>query len=178
VRLPWDYPRYGVTDIDAVRIVDAVHASAAIPFFFTPVRFTAHGAQVDGVDYPRSPIAWVDGGLLSNFPVEVFDRTDDQPRRWRTLGIKLSAQQTVVPSGRPIRTIVDEGIAVFRTLLNNSDRYYVSSEKARRTVFVDTQGVGPVDFGLGAAEQDRLFTSGQQAARDWLAHHAVAPITP
>ena len=34
----------------------------------------------------------VDGGMLSNFPIEVFDRTDGKPPRWPTFGIKLSAK--------------------------------------------------------------------------------------
>ncbi len=30
--------------------------------------------------------------MLSNFPIEVFDRTDGKPPRWPTFGIKLSAR--------------------------------------------------------------------------------------
>ncbi len=37
VRLPWDYPAYGF-EPDNQRVVDAVRASMAIPFFFEPVR--------------------------------------------------------------------------------------------------------------------------------------------
>ena len=40
VRLPWDYPDYGLEPGNQ-RIVDAVRASMAIPFFFEPVRFQA-----------------------------------------------------------------------------------------------------------------------------------------
>ena len=47
--------------------------------------------RMDGVTYSESSVTWVDGGLLSNFPVEVFDRSDGQPQRWPTIGIKLSA---------------------------------------------------------------------------------------
>ena len=36
----------------------------------------------------------VDGGMLSNFPIEVFDRTDGKAPRWPTFGIKLSAKPT------------------------------------------------------------------------------------
>src|SRR5437588_279707 len=47
VRLPWDYPEYGF-DPGSRRIVDAVRASMAIPFFFEPVRFRAPAATVGG----------------------------------------------------------------------------------------------------------------------------------
>ena len=90
VRLPWDYGNYGL-DPDRERIVDAVRASMSIPFFFEPVRVKAPASTYGGVTYSAGSVTWVDGGLLSNFPVEVFDRSDGQPQRWPTIGIKLSA---------------------------------------------------------------------------------------
>ncbi len=97
VRLPWDYGNYGL-DPGRQRIVDAVRASMSIPFFFEPVRLHAPAATFDGVSYSKGSVIWVDGGLLSNFPVEVFDRSDGQPQRWPTIGIKLSARDTTVPA--------------------------------------------------------------------------------
>ena len=67
-------------------VADAVRASMSIPFFYEPLRFRrrdADGKQVVSV--------MVDGGMLSNFPIDVFDRTDGKPPRWPTFGIKLSA---------------------------------------------------------------------------------------
>jgi NTE family protein len=75
VRLPWDYRQYGKT-ANAERVVDAVRASMSIPFYFRPVDVqTANGT-----------VTWVDGGLLSNFPITVFDRTDGKQARWPTWG--------------------------------------------------------------------------------------------
>ena len=55
----------------------------SIPFFYEPVK----------LDNAKHKACWfVDGGMLSNFPVDVFDRTDGQPPRWPTFGIKLSAR--------------------------------------------------------------------------------------
>ena len=62
----------------------------SIPFFYEPQRFYGRDEQGERV---RSFM--VDGGMLSNFPIEVFDRTDGKPPRWPTFGIKLSAK----PSG-------------------------------------------------------------------------------
>ncbi len=76
VRIPWDLGSYGI-DPDDFPVARAVHASSAIPYVFEPVR-------VGGA-------TWVDGGLLSDFPVELFDRPDAQPR-WPTFGIRLSAR--------------------------------------------------------------------------------------
>jgi|tagenome__1003787_1003787.scaffolds.fasta_scaffold20981668_3 NTE family protein len=49
--------------------------------YFTPCTLT------DPVAGTTSTI--VDGGVLSNFPIEIFDRTGGQPFRWPTFGIRL-----------------------------------------------------------------------------------------
>ena len=72
VRLPWDYARYGL-EADDQSVAEAVRASMSIPFFYEPLRFTGRD------DVGRAVQSYmVDGGMLSNFPIEVFDRTDGQ----------------------------------------------------------------------------------------------------
>jgi NTE family protein len=169
VRLPWDYPSYGHPDIDNELIVDAVRASMSIPFFFDPVRLRAPDATVEGVTYKGGSVTWVDGGMLSNFPVEVFDRTDGEPSRWPTVGIKLSAQKTLVPARSDVHNVIAEAVACLHTLLDNADRYYVTAEKAARTIFVDCFGLKATDFDLTVADQQTLVANGHKAAKDWLA---------
>ena len=83
-RLPWDCQTLYGCDADEVVVADAVRASMSIPFFYRPA--VARNAT-------SKETSWlVDGGMLSNFPVTVFDRHDNQPPRWPTFGIKLSAQ--------------------------------------------------------------------------------------
>src|SRR5437879_9929986 len=85
VRFPWHYAVYG-KDPDEQLVADAVRCSMSIPFFFDPVKF-----DYEAKDGPRASYM-VDGGMLSNFPIDVFDRTDGRPPRWPTFGIKLSAR--------------------------------------------------------------------------------------
>jgi NTE family protein len=169
VRLPWDYPVYGRPDIDSVPIVDAVRASMSIPFFFEPVRFSAPTTEVDGVTYEKGEVLWVDGGLLSNFPVEVFDRGDGAPARWPTLGVKLSARQTTITAATDVDSVFSEALASLHTLLDNADRYYLTPDKASRTVFVDNAGLKATDFHLSKEQQALLYANGTAAARAWLA---------
>lgn len=168
VRLPWDYPMYGMPDIDELPIVNAVRASMAIPFFFEPVKFKAPEAEVDGVHCDAGEVVWVDGGMLSNFPVEVFDRADGLPSRYDTLGIKLSARATNVGNARGVSNVVNESVACLLTLLDNADRYYVTPEKAKWTIFVDNAGIKATDFHLGKGNQDKLYSNGQTAAKGWI----------
>ncbi len=77
---PWDYQgTYGL-EPGGQLVVDAVRASMSIPFFFEP-------AIVKGHDGTSSTL--VDGGVLSNFPIDIFDRTEGRRPRWPTFGVKL-----------------------------------------------------------------------------------------
>jgi NTE family protein len=173
VRLPWDYAEYGL-DPARQRIVDAVRASMSIPFVFQPVRAEV---RTPGSRSKRTA-TWVDGALLDNFPVEVFDRTDGSPARWPTIGIKLSASTAAAAQWRDVDGPFDEALACFHTLLENADRFYVTPERAARTIFVDSAGINAADFAIGAAERALLFENGVAAVRAWLADGRRAVSTP
>ena len=165
VRLPWDYPHYG-QDPATMRVVDAVRASMSIPFFFRPVTFKT----------PTGKVTWVDGGMLSNFPVTVFDRTDGQPQRWPTWGVKLSARPAAVQVDRPAGNDFELARSCLQTLLAGWDRYHLDDEKVTdRTVFVDTGSISATNFGITEAEQSQLFDSGKSAATTFLAGQPATP---
>lgn len=155
-RLPWDLPDYGVDDLPVAR---AVRASAAIPFFFRPVRQRTPGGEA----------TWVDGGLLSNFPVELFDRTDAADPRWPTFGVRLTTRPPTPPVTRELDGPVALGLAALDTLLTDQGTAYLEDRcTVERTVFVPTDGVSVVDFDLDAATTERLYVSGVAAAQDFL----------
>ena len=152
VRIPWDLGDYGL-DPDAFSVARAVHASSAIPYVFEPVRVA--GAT------------WVDGGLLSDFPVELFDRTDAQPR-WPTFGIRLSARPGIPPT-RPVRGPVSLGLAAIETLVSNQDNAYIDDPcTVRRTIFVPADEVSSLDFNITAEQREALYQRGLQQGRQFL----------
>ncbi|ULL10774.1 MULTISPECIES: patatin-like phospholipase family protein [Mycobacterium ulcerans group] len=152
VRIPWDLDSYGL-DPEEFSVARAVHASSAIPFVFEPVR--VRGAT------------WVDGGLLSNFPVALFDRADGEPR-WPTFGIRLSARPGIPPT-RPVHGPVSLGIAAIETLVSNQDNAYIDDPcTVQRTIFVPADGVSPIDFDITSEQRDALYRRGLQAGRKFL----------
>lgn len=154
VRIPWDLDSYGIHP-DDFSVARAVHASSAIPFVFEPVR--VRGAT------------WVDGGLLSNFPVALFDRTDAEPR-WPTFGIRLSARPGIPPT-RPVQGPVSLGIAAIETLVSNQDNAYIDDPcTVRRTIFVPAHDVSPIDFDITAEQREALYQRGFQAGQKFLAN--------
>ncbi len=158
VRLPWDLPDYGI-DPDSFPVARAVRASSAIPFVFRPVRQPALGTVA----------TWVDAGLLSNFPVGLFDRQDAEAPRWPTFGIRLSAPPVEPPVLRRVRGPVQVGVAALDALLTDQDTAYAGEPcTVARTISVPTAGVSLVDFDLDAATRDRLSAAGRAAAGDFV----------
>jgi NTE family protein len=156
VRLPWDYSHYG-KDADDELVVNAVRASMSIPFYFRPVE----------VETEDGAVTWVDGGLLSNFPITVFDRTDGRLPRWPTWGVRLSGRPVV--HDERVRTGPGIAIGCLRTLMADWNQYRLDDEGVgRRTMQVDTNGVSATDFGISPESQRKLFESGQDAARKFL----------
>lgn len=150
VRIPWDLDSYGI-DPNEFSVARAVHASAAIPYVFEPVRVA--GAT------------WVDGGLLSSFPVALFDRP--QPR-WPTFGVRLSARPGIPPT-HPVHGPVSLGIAAIETLVSNQDNAYIDDPcTVRRTIFVPAEEVSPIDFDITADQRDALYQRGLVAGQEFL----------
>lgn len=165
VRLPWDYADYGL-DPDQQVVADAVRASMSIPFFYEPARLQAVGPGApDGRSY------LVDGGILSNFPVDVFDRTDGLPPRWPTFGVKLSARPEAAQAHKfDIGGVVDFVRALVGTMANFHDQMHIDDPAVlARTMFVDTLSVRATDFDLGADDREALFRNGREAALEFLA---------
>ena len=161
-RLPWDYPRLGYEDPSSIDVVDAVRASMSIPFFFEPVRLRNRATDED---------LWlVDGGMLSNFPVEVFDRRDGRSPRWPTFGIKLSARRGEQATRFRVDGPVSLVKAMVGTMTGFHDQMHIDDPSVvARTIFVDTSGISSTDFGLNDKQADVLYRSGRTAAEKFLA---------
>lgn len=158
VVLPKDMAAYGV-DPERVDVARAVRMSVSLPYFFRPV--VQHFPGPDGGF--RSYI--VDGGLLSNFPVWLFDVPGTPP--WPTIGFMLAGRQ----SGRPhrIRGPVSFGAALIATMLEAHDALHLEEADSVRTIRVPTDGVRAIDFDLSREQRRRLFDAGAEAAHRFFA---------
>jgi NTE family protein len=158
LRLPYDYTNVFGVDPDRQSVVDAVCASAAFPFVFRPV--TIPPGSVSG---SRT----VDGGFLSNFPIDAFDRTDGKPPRWPTFGIKLFPVQrdldTVKRRGALRPPALRQLRALLLTMLVGRDQAYLRQPwVAARTIMVDTSSVGILDTRLGKQNRQSLLDAGRE----------------
>jgi NTE family protein len=186
VRLPWDFPFYG-KDPGVQDPVDTVRASMSIPFFFEPVHHVSEEATVEiaapsggtiTLRYEAGSQTWVDGGLLANFPIHAFDRTDGKPSRWPTIGIKLSQLQTDFPATEACTSTLEVALRTLKTMSNEWDSYSVNESTAAKTIFVDNAGLTATDFGLTKAQQDTLFLNGVRSATAFVLAKAEAGGVP
>ena len=166
LRLPWDYPMFGL-DPDEQRVADAVRMSMSIPFYFDPRTL-------------RNPVTGdeatiVDGGVLSNFAIEIFDRTDGRQPRWPTFGVRLlpdlpAGLGDLVPFfGLPVFPAVRLLEQVVATALVGRDQTHLERPGVReRTMTVDTKGTAITEFGIGPVERAELVARGEQTAGEFL----------
>jgi NTE family protein len=166
LRLPWDYRLLGL-DPDEQRVADAVRASISIPLYFEPVILR---------DGDGGETTLVDGGVLSNFPIEIFDRTDGEHPRWPTLGVRIlpdlpagDAQLfpgVALPDLPPVKLLEQ----VVATALFGHDQTYIERPcVARRTIRVDTSPVGVVEFDASSEQRAALLANGASAVAAFLA---------
>ena len=169
--LPDDLPQYldprthEPIVADDWKVADAVRMSMSIPFFFQPVELVHAETKAKSVI--------VDGGMLSNFPVWLFDTDDHDPTR-PTFGFKLYGGKALAPGG--IHAVLQRfawpaafGFDMFQTTMEAWDKRFMSHSTRVRTCAISAVGVGTVDFDLTEDDQTRLLESGKKAGHEFLA---------
>jgi NTE family protein len=174
VHLPWQYDEYA-RDPDEQHVVDAVRASASIPYFFEPVSLSG----------PRGTSTLVDGGLVSNYPISMFDRSDGRPARWPTIGIRLGAPPPDTADVHRVEGPVPLGISLVQTAIEACQAEHVLQPcNIARSVTIDTSSVSAVDFDISEEQRLVLEREGREAAStflqdwdytEWLAHCRPGP---
>jgi NTE family protein len=166
--LPADLANYRVPGTpDAIKpdnflIADAVRMSMSIPFFFQPVLLEAVGTG--------EVCTIVDGGVLSNFPVWLFDVPDRDPTR-PTFGFHLTGGKGL---GGGLSGIVEKfwpvelAANLFRTACDAWDERFMAQSTVVRTCTVDAGDVGTTDFNLTEAQKQQLLKNGRTAATRFL----------
>jgi NTE family protein len=162
--LPDDAATLGI-EPDDLEVAYAVRMSMSIPIFFEPVM---HRNPRTGLDH-----LIVDGGMLSNFPVWLFDADKGEPPRWPTFGMLLVEGDPKVPishrvEGRESGSIIDYIKALASTMMEAHDRLYLEKATFVRTIPIPTLGVSTTEFDITPARVRAIYESGRQAAFDFL----------
>jgi len=162
--LPDDAASLGV-EPDDLEVAYAVRMSMSIPIFFEPVM---HRNPRTGLDH-----LIVDGGMLSNFPVWLFDAEKGEPPRWPTFGMLLVEADPKVPvshrvEARESGSIIDYVKALASTMMEAHDRLYLEKATFVRTIPIPTVGVSTTEFDITPERVQAIYRSGLKAAFDFL----------
>ena len=143
--------------------------SMSIPIFFEPVVLKNRRS---GQDHTI-----VDGALLSNFPIWLFDAPADVPPEFPTFGMMLVAPEQRAPLLPPPRsgmTFPDIGQdveflkAIVETMAQAHDRMYVEQANYARTIPIPTLAVKSTQFDITPAQTQELYDAGKTAAATFL----------
>jgi NTE family protein len=162
--LPEDIRPYGIEPED-LEVALAVRMSMSIPFFFKPV--TLRNLQARNCYI-------VDGGLLSNFPIELFDTPPPAPPAWPTFGFCLVPPKSMRSHDEAVAHQIHGPAsmlwAMFGTAMEAHDAFYMSQpDVSARTIKIDNLGIPTTAFELSLTQKGELYESGQAGAREFLA---------
>ncbi|RCW69442.1 patatin-like phospholipase family protein [Pseudorhodoferax soli] len=124
-----------------LEVAEAVRMSMSIPFVFEPVQLGRN--------------LMVDGGVLSNFPLSLFDGN-------ATLGFRLHSRSASLP-------FAPEGyreylVAIMGAMLDGRDNYDVQTKKLAGLIEIDPGRFSSTQFKLSVSEKADLYERGVSAA--------------
>jgi len=154
--LPEDIQEYGINP-DDLDISLAVRMSISLPFFLQPIILN------NKISQEKSYI--VDGGVLSNYPVWIFD-VNGVPR-YPTIGFKLGGSKEIIRKHK-ITNIFNFGTSIIETMLEAQDDIHISEMNYLRTIKINTSNVKTTDLNLTKEKIDGLCKSGENSAKEFL----------
>lgn len=162
-----------------------VRASMSVPFFFKPFQVNFNPAQLYIIQqewfkllkaqkHIEQSALFVDGGLLSNFPINVFYNSAMPVPRKPTIGIKLEYEDETMSA--KIKNLLEFGGTIVNTMRYFYDRdFALKHDIYQKTVrSIDTGTIHWLNFNLTDQEKIELFFRGALAATIFLARHKIS----
>ncbi len=156
-----------------------LRATMSLPFIFKAfVPLVEHYHNPFPNDKVKLKARFVDGGMLSNFPIREFHKTSGGPPRFPTFGVLLSdiglnnrkKIKSIKGNVLPGATLMQYLKSFFKTFRNFYDYEFLFSndEIKQRVVTVNTENFNWLDFWMDDATKRDLFLVGVEAAIEQL----------
>jgi NTE family protein len=153
--LPEDLKKYGMDPLE-FDIAKAVRMSIGIPLYFNPIK----------LNYRSGSSYVVDGGLLSNYPIWIFD-VKNKPR-WPTIGFKL-CEDKKIHNAKGNMDIISYISDIIGTVMDRNEEIYIKDKDNVRTINIKTLGIKATQFNISKEESLDLFNEGYIAAKEFIA---------
>ncbi|MEA4825436.1 MAG: patatin-like phospholipase family protein [Clostridium sp.] len=151
---PDDLIKYDIDPME-FEIAKVVRMSISMPFIFKPVKLS----------YKNEVSFIVDGGILSNYPIWVFD-VNNKPR-WPTFGMKLIEDKKTFTAGGKT-DIISFTFDVISAMINKNEEIYIKNKDWVRTIPIPTLNVGTTQINITKDLANKLFESGYESAEKFL----------
>jgi len=171
-KLYWD-------DASKVNPAEFVRASMSIPVFFEV--FRVNNIPVDKVyaewekslnmappAQPPTRAMFVDGGIISNFPINIFFNPNLDKPRLPTFGIML--EDVIFQPKERFKSLGDFIYSIFNTVRFHYDKdFLVKHNDFEKTIGrIDVRDFNWLNFNIEGKEKLRLFKKGVEAATEFL----------
>ncbi len=163
-------------NIDKVCPAKFVRASMSVPVFFQPMTIDVpqnHDIKKSWIDtaqyYGKHPkqVQFIDGGVLSNFPINIFHVSDRMPKR-PTFGIRLGFDRIKCndSNGDMIQLL----FSCFNAARLMSDREFIFKNPDFKNIVasIDTKEHDWLNFSLSDEAKIDLFVQGAKAAKEFI----------
>jgi NTE family protein len=160
-----------------MEIRTAVRVSISIPLFYQAVVLDQKGMIIKKKKHQREGKVVVDGGIIANYPIQIFDyscytgSSADSTREVNhfTLGFRLDRKEQIEYDKQRLglapyqidkfRNYIE---AFYTIIIENLNRQNLSEEDWKRTVSINTEGIGPKIKKLSPQDKDKLIQNGRK----------------
>ena len=165
-----------------MKVKDAVRISMSIPLYFEAISIDSAGTIVTKPGNRSDLDLVVDGGIIGNFPIDLFDTytTNSLQQKIRipnpqTIGIRIDSDTQIQydkVSGElaplEIKNFNQYMEAFYVLVLENLNRNQLTPEDWKRTISVSSANIGPRVKKLSAQQKESLVNSGRISASQFL----------
>src|SRR5690625_330518 len=160
--LPDDLKKVYGLEKHELNISTAVRMSASFPYFFMPKKLKNHQLETRYI---------VDGGLLSNFHLCVFNKESTLHTR-PVIGFTLHDSLDHLRPNK-IKNALDMLQAIFLAMLQAHDARYISKSKQDNIVFIPVKDVPTTNLSITTAEKKALIQLGNKNTTQYLSTKIV-----
>ena len=165
-----------------MKIKDAVRISMSIPLYFEAVFIDSAGTVIPKPGNRTDVDVVVDGGIIGNFPIQIFDSilsTALNPitriANPETIGIRIDSDTQIKydNSSKELAPIQINDLshymeAFYSMVLENLNRNQLTPNDWKRSISVSSANIGPRVKKLSPSQKESLINSGRKSALQFL----------
>lgn len=166
-----------------MRIADAVRISMSIPIYYKALWVNPEGRIIENPVPEDRCHLFVDGGILMNYPIDIFDNSRFMPNNkgmaksifnTETLGLRLDRMEQIDHEVQNGSGIAPYEISDFNSYMSALASILMRNvhpahpEDVNRTVFINDMGISSRVRKVADDEKEKMIASGRKGVLDFL----------